>query len=80
MQPTKKYNVVIMCKGWCKLKEQSLLFDLFKAFDLIESSHKLDYFSSPKRPIFLHAYATSSVELLSKGCVIKLSLCIVPFF
>ena len=38
-------------------KEQSLLFDLFKAFDQIESIHESDFFS-PKRPIFLHACVT----------------------
>ena len=32
------------------------LFDLFKAFDWIENSHKSDLFS-PKRPIFLNVCA-----------------------
>ena len=36
-------------------KEQSLLFDLFKANDEIESSQKSDYFT-----IILHACATCS--------------------
>ena len=30
---------------WCARKEQSLSFDLFKAFDKIESSHKRNLFS-----------------------------------
>ena len=30
----------------CARKEQSLSFDLFKAFDQIVSSHKSDYFGS----------------------------------
>ena len=46
-------------KKGCAGKEQSLLFDLFKAFDYIESSHKSDVFS-PKIHIFLHACVTSS--------------------
>ena len=37
--------------------EQSLLFDMFKAFDWIESCQKSKYFY-PKRPVFLHAHAT----------------------
>ena len=40
-------------------KEQSLLSDLLKAFDEIESSHKSDIIS-PKRPIFIHVRATYS--------------------
>ena len=40
----------------CARKEQSLLFDLFKAPDLRAVTH---YFS-PKRPIFHHACATFS--------------------
>ena len=38
---------------------QSLLFDLLKAFDQIESIHKSDLFY-PKIPTFLHACATCS--------------------
>ena len=38
---------------------QSLLFDMFKAFDLIERRHELDYFFQ-KRLVFLHACATCS--------------------
>ena len=34
------------------VKEQSMIIDLFKAFDLFEVSHKSDILSS-KRPIFL---------------------------
>ena len=33
-------------------KEQYLLFDLFKAFDKIEDSHKSDIFSSCVRNMF----------------------------
>ena len=40
-------------------KDQSLLFDLLKAFALIESSHKSDLIP-PKRPIFLPACAKCS--------------------
>ena len=40
-------------------KNQSLLFNLFKAFFWNEISHKSDVFS-PKRPIFLHACAVCS--------------------
>ena len=40
----------------CARKEQSLLFDLFKAFDKVESRQK----SGPKRRIFLHACSTCS--------------------
>ena len=39
------------------IKEQSLLFDLYKAFDQFESSQKSHIFYS-KRPIFLHACAS----------------------
>ena len=39
------------------VKEQSLLFDLFKAFDKIESSYKSD-FKQFNKSIFLHACAT----------------------
>ena len=38
-------------EGGVRTVEQTLLLDLLKAFDLIESSHK-SQFSSPKRPIF----------------------------
>ena len=41
------------------------VFDLFKAFSYIESSHKLDFFPS-KRSIFLYACETFS-ELLSNS-------------
>ena len=40
-------------------EELSLLSDLLKAFDKIESSHKSHIFY-PKGPIFLHACATCS--------------------
>ena len=49
--------MVILNRFACK--EQSLLFDLFKAIDQIESSHKSEVFSL-KRLIFLHACATCS--------------------
>ena len=47
----------------CAPKEQFLLFDKFKAFDNIESSHRLFFFSQ-KRHVFLYACATCS-ELIS---------------
>ena len=37
----------------CTRKEQSLLFNLFKAFDPVESTHKSDFF---KKLIFLYAH------------------------
>ena len=40
------------------VQEQSLLFNLFKEFDKIDSSHKWEFFSSSKRPVFLNACAT----------------------
>ena len=40
-------------------KEQSLLFDRFKAFHKIESIHKSN-FSNLKRPIVIHACASCS--------------------
>ena len=40
--------------NWCARKKQSLLFDLFKAFDWIESSHKTLIFSD----MTLHLCAT----------------------
>ena len=43
----------------CARKEQSLFIDLFKAFDWIVSSQKLDIYY-PERLIFLHACATCS--------------------
>ena len=52
------HNRWLLRNRWA-LKKQSLLFDLFNAFDCIESSHKSE-FSSPKRPIFLHACVTWS--------------------
>ena len=39
-------------------KDKFLLFDLFKASEQIESSHKLEFFT--KKPILLHACATCS--------------------
>ena len=42
-----------------EVRSSKLCFDLFKAFDYFESSHKLDLVS-PKLPIFLHACATCS--------------------
>ena len=41
-------------------KGQSLLFDLYKAFDSIEFSHKSDYSSTFEKTIFLHAFETFS--------------------
>ena len=54
-----KWDLINRCAG----KEQSLFFNLLKAFDLFQSSHKSDIFYL-KRPIFLHACATCS-ELTS---------------
>ena len=48
-----------LLRNRCALMEKSLLFDRFKAFDQIESSHKSDFFFSQKRTVFLHAGATS---------------------
>ena len=45
-------------RNMCSGKEQSLLFDMFKAFNHIKSNNK-QYFLS-KRPIFLQACATCS--------------------
>ena len=42
------------------VQEQSLLFDMFKAFDYIESNYKLDIISPKKKSIFLHAFALYS--------------------
>ena len=42
-----------------KLSREPVLFDLFKAFDYIESSHKSDIFY-PKMLIFLHAHIMGS--------------------
>ena len=41
----------------CARYEQSLSFNLYKEFGLIDSSHNLSFFS-PKRSIFLHECAT----------------------
>ena len=46
-----------------RTEEQSLLFNLVKAFDEIQSSHKSDRFYT-KGPIFPHACATCSEFLL----------------
>ena len=43
----------------CANKDQSLLFDLFKAFAQLERRHK-EGFCSTKGHIFLHACATCS--------------------
>ena len=50
--------------AWCSYqmavqKEIEMLYDLFKAFDQIESSHKSEFFS-PKRLMFLNAFETFS--------------------
>ena len=37
----------------CARKEQSLLFDLLKAFDYVKSGHKYVFFS-PRMPMFLN--------------------------
>ena len=45
--PHKKLSMVLkykMVRYWYASKEQSLLFDLLKVFDNIESSHKLEIF------------------------------------
>ena len=51
--------MILILDGTSKIGAQSGLFDLFMAFDKIESGHKSDVFS-PKRPVFLHACATYS--------------------
>ena len=52
----------------CAYKEKSLLFDVFKAFDLIESSHKSD-FSSQKKNLFslMRVQDVLSYHLTSKS-------------
>ena len=53
-------------------KEQFLLFDLYKSFDKIKSSHKSEFFSS-KRLIFLYAGATCSElpsNISTMGCFV----------
>ena len=55
------HPMVHMLDGNSKVDAQSLLFDLFKAFDLSERSHNLDFFSA-KRPIILHVCATCSEQ------------------
>ena len=47
------FDMVLILDGKAP-KEQSLLFDLFRAFDENESSHTSDFFS-PEKSIFLHA-------------------------
>ena len=44
-------------KQLCTKRAISVIFDLYKAFDLIESSHKSDLYY-PKYFFFLHACAT----------------------
>ena len=39
-------------RNWRTRKEQSLLFDLCKAFDYIESSHQSDFFFSFEQAFF----------------------------
>ena len=39
----------------CSRKEQSILFELFKAFDKIERGHKSDFFLSKKTFSSMHA-------------------------
>ena len=54
-----RFNHGTYIRWYLKKGEQSLLFDLCKAFDQKESSHK-SYIFSPKSPIFLHACAACS--------------------
>ena len=59
----------------CACKEQSKIFHLLKAFD--KSKHK--QFFSPKRPLFLHSYATfselpSNLSTINKGKFISICL------
>ena len=51
------YFYQMVTQNWRALESQSLLFDLFKAFNLI--SRKLDIFS-PKRPILVYTCTTCS--------------------
>ena len=58
-----KSTVMIQLQRWqfrkrCACYEPSLLFDLFKVFDYIESSKKSNFFS--ESPIFLQTCATCS--------------------
>ena len=57
MNPIQNHGIYIRwyLRSRCARKEQSLLFDLYKAFDQIESIQKLNF--SPRRPIFLHVWA-----------------------
>ena len=58
---TQKAMVLVLRGGLDGYSEirKSLLFDLFKTFNQIQSSHKVDQFY-PKRPIFLHESAACS--------------------
>ena len=51
--------IIWYLRNICARKEHSHLFDLFKAFYQIESSHKSDSFSL-QRPLFLDTCATCS--------------------
>ena len=46
---------------------------LFKAFDQIEKSHKLDFFPPKKKSIFLYACATCSDLPSNRSNMIKLT-------
>ena len=50
-----------------------MLFDLFKAFDLIESSHKSNYFS--RRHIFLRTCATCSKLPFNINTIVEDTFC-----
>ena len=51
----------------------NLLSDLFKAFDLIESSHKSNFFAPKIHIFFLHANATCSELPSDISTMVRLS-------
>ena len=59
IRPNRGIYIRLLLRNRFARKEQSLLFDLFKTFNKIESSYKSDFFLH-KRPISHHACATSS--------------------
>ena len=60
-------NIVLLLDGNSEIgcrKEQSLLFDLFKAFDYFERIHILDIFSPKLHFLFVCAQYALSYHLL----------------
>ena len=58
--PTYIPMLLILDGNRCARKEQSLLFDMFEAFEWIGSSHKSGVFFIKKKTFFVHVCATCS--------------------